>query len=159
MKKIKLTKGKYTVVDNTDFDLLSRYTWYTHDNHGLFYAIRHQRFADGARKRIPMHDFIMNPQDGFQVDHKNGDSLDNRRCNLRLCTQSENLRNRGMRVDNKSGYKGVHWNNNCKRWHAQIKLDKRVIYLGVFREKIEAAKAYNDAAVLYHGEFARLNVI
>jgi len=106
-----------------------------------------------------MHRLILNAPDGMQVDHVNEIGLDNRKSNLRICNQSENQRNRSKQKNNTSGFKGVHWHVVDKRWMATIKVDKKKIHLGSFRNPIDAAKVYNSAAIKYHGEFANLNEI
>jgi hypothetical protein len=93
----------------------------------------------------------------MKVDHINGDGLDNQRCNLRLATHSENLRNRGYTKKNTSRYKGVTWYKPYKKWRAQIKTDHKMKNLGYFDIPEEAAEAYNEAAKKYHGSFAWLN--
>jgi hypothetical protein len=93
------------------------------------------------------------------VDHINGNGLDNRKSNLRLCERHENALNRVINYNNVSGYKGVSWFKPIKKWRAQIQYKKVVYYLGCFNKRIDAAKAYNAAALKYHGEFANLNKI
>ena len=92
-----------------------------------------------------------------QVDHINGDRSDNRIENLRECTNSQNSRNRGSSRNNTSGYKGVSFSKNNKKWIAQITFNRRLIYLGYTDTKEEAALLYNEAAIKYHGKFAFLN--
>ena len=93
------------------------------------------------------------------IDHINGNSLDNRKLNLRICTNSQNLMNRGKNKNNTSGYKGVRLINSNKKWRAQIQYKKIFYHLGCFEKRIDAAKAYNEAAIKFHGEFANLNKI
>jgi hypothetical protein len=84
--------------------------------------------------------------------------LNNHKSNLRECTHAENTRNRQrMNKNNTSGLKGVFWIKNASLWRAQIKVDRKIIYLGYFKDKIKAAFAYNEAATKYHGEFASFN--
>ncbi len=90
-------------------------------------------------------------------DHINGNKLDNRRENLRVCTLAENNRNRTIYKNNKSGFKGVYWSRADKKWRAQIKINNRMIYLGIFDDLLEAALTYDEAAVRYHGKFAKIN--
>ena len=100
---------------------------------------------------------ILYPILGQLVDHENGNGLDNRRTNLRIATTSQNNRNTALRSTNSSGYKGVSWNNENQRWKAQIQTDGTKTFLGYFDDLLDAAQAYNDAALEQHGEFARLN--
>ena len=90
------------------------------------------------------------------IDHINRDRDDNRFANLRLATRSENHANRGMRIDNTSGLKGVHWHKQRQKWTAHIKHNGKTVYLGLFESKDEAYKAYCDAANAHFGTFARL---
>ncbi len=161
MKRIKLSKGKYALVDDADYDWLNQWSWHFHD-----YAIRTEYLGRVNGKKITrnirMHRLVCNTPDGFYTDHINGDKLDNRRSNLRACNKSENAMNVGIRKDNSSGYRGVyrtHPKANSKPWQAEIKKDGKRIYLGYFDEAIDAAKAYNNAAKNLHGEFARLNEV
>ena len=112
MKQIPLTQGKFSIVDDEDFPLLSQFKWYAHLEHGYFYATRasSRDKVTGKQKVISMSRFIMNAPKGMLVDHKNGDTLDNRRKNLRICTHAENGRNR-TKINNKHGFKGLkfHW--------------------------------------------------
>lgn len=107
-------------------------------------------------RNILLHRLIMDCPKNMQVDHKNGNTLDNRRCNLRICTQSENNRNTKKRRDNTSGYKGVSWNKNRKKWVAIISINSKHCALGYFTTKEEAYTVYCRAAKRLHGEFARL---
>ena len=104
-----------------------------------------------------MHYWILYPRNGKTVDHINGVTLDNRRCNLRLASHSENMRNTKLRKNNKTGYKGVCWDIVNKRYHVTIRYNGKKIFLGRFDNIIEAAKAYDDGAKKYFGDFARLN--
>jgi len=99
-----------------------------------------------------MHRIVMKAPKGMEVDHINHDPLDNRRTNLRLCTRSENLRNRRMQCNNTSGYKGVRL--ECGRWRVQISLDGKNRHIGFYDSPEEGYEAYVQAAALYHGEFA-----
>jgi hypothetical protein len=149
MAIIHLTKGKSTIVDDEDLARLSDLTWTLH-NKGYAKAI-----VD--RQTILMHRFIMQPVTGQDVDHINGNKLDNRRSNLRLCTRSENLMNRGGEVGSSSHFKGVCRHASRPGWMARITVNGKSIYLGYFKTEEDAAHAYNSAARIYHGEFARLN--
>lgn len=97
--------------------------------------------------------------DWLQVDHKNRNPLDNRFSNLRLTTDRQQRANTGKQKNNTSGYKGVSWSRNAKKWCAQTSVYRRHVHLGYFTNKHEAARAYNQAALKYFGEYACLNVI
>lgn len=151
MKKIKLTQGEYALVDNEDFERLSKHNW-----HFDRYAQRSIR-ENGKQKHWRMHwSVIGRSPKGFEVDHVNGNKLDNRKENLRVVIHSENQRNKGKSKNNTSGFKGVNWNKKAGRWIANIKINKNRLYLGSFLDKKLAYQAYCNACAKYHGEFARL---
>ncbi len=108
-----------------------------------------------------LHNYVMNfsPSKEGEIDHKNRDKSDCRKTNLRFCTRSQNVQNVGIGITNKSGFKGVHWHTRNQKWVARIGYENKRISLGSFKDKIEAAKVYNDAALEHHGEFACLNEI
>ena len=140
MKKIKLTQGKYALVDDKDFSRISKHTWH-YTSHGYAY-----------KDDVSMHRFILNAPKGKQVDHKNMNGLDNQRKNLRICTNLENMRNYSKPQNNTSNFKGVSWHKRGKIWRAYIKLNYKQIHLGHFSDKLSAAKAYNKAATKYFRE-------
>ncbi len=148
--KIPLTKGKFAIIDAGDFDLISKYKWYCNKDG---YALT-TTGSTGTR----MHRLILGANKKEICDHVNLNKLDNRKSNLRICTQKENLRNRSKNKNNSSKFKGVFWHSTAKKWMVQIYADK-FIYLGLFTNKKKAAFAYNIAAKIYHGEFAYLNKI
>ena len=154
MKTIQLTKGFIAFVDDVGFNHISLRKWRYHTNGRTSYAISGQ-----WPNQVFMHHLVLPRKDGFEIDHINGNGLDNRRENLRYVTCSENRYNRGPTKVNSSGYKGVF--PHTHGWFARIKVkDKeKPIYLGFFKDKVEAAKAYNEAALKYHGEFAYQNPI
>lgn len=123
--------------------------------HNLIQAM----LALGQRGTIFMHRVILNTPLGYETDHSNGDGLDNRKENLRIATASQNKWNRNKYKNNTSGYKGVSWEKDRGRWRAYIILKTERIHLGYFNDKHEAARAYNAAAIKYHGEFACLNQV
>lgn len=156
-KLIPLTQGKYAIVDEMDYEWLSQWKW---NYHKFGYAIRTQHICITDNKQIKvgirMHRLIMDAADGLDVDHINGDTIDNRRSNLRVCSRSENMMNQ-RKTRGTSKYKGVYWNAERKKWMARLKIDKKTIFLGRFLSQEDAALAYNNAATQYFGEFARLN--
>ena len=158
MKLIILTQGYSTVVDDEDYEELSKYKWtYNHN-----YAVRGIKNNSTKSKRtlISMHRTILQPSNDLDVDHINGNGLDNRRSNLRVCTHLENMGNTKLIANNNtSGYKGVVWDKTRNKWRAQIKIRYTNKFLGRFIYKTEAALAYNEAATKYFGEYAKLNMI
>ena len=159
-KLILLTQGKFTIVDTDDFDWLNQWKWglYSNEKRGRIYAIRTIFIhPDGTRFKtsLRMHRIIMNAPIDMQVDHINGDGLDNRRCNLRICTNKENASNKKHRAGGSSKFKGICWHKAVGKWYAYINNKS----IGYYTSEIDAAKAYNKAALKYHGEFARLNII
>lgn len=160
MKEIILAKGEIALVDDEDFDrLVAMGKWRTLKGYAIL--IKHVTTLDGRRTTsgIRMHRVIMNTPKGMCTDHIDGNPLNNQKSNLRICTVLENARNKGKMRDNTSGYKGVCWHKRDQKWTAQIKAGAGILHLGYFTDKIEAAKAYNVAATLLHGEFARLNPV
>lgn len=155
MKQIQLTKGYVTIVDDEDFKWLSKFKWCATVNKSG--SVRAYRGTKSNKKctGFLMHRVIMNAPPEKQVDHINGNPLDNRRCNLRLCTGVENARNKGKKRNNTTGYCGVF--TKRKKFRAQVNINKKTISLGVFDTPEEAARAYDAAVVNLHGEFARLN--
>ena len=105
-----------------------------------------------------LHRIIMNAPDDIEIDHIDGDTKNCRKYNMRFATRSENNRNQRLRKDNSSGFKGVHWNKYANKWIAQINVDKKHYCLGRFKTVEEAVNVYNEAAVKYHKEFAKLNI-
>ncbi len=156
---IELTKGKFAIIDFGDLHLVDKWNWQANESRpgsGLWYAIRHR---EKGKSHIRMHREIMSAKDSDPlIDHKDGDGLNNRRSNLRWCTQSQNCANR-RHGNPKSGFRGVSYNSRVKRWASVIYVKGKRIRLGHFRELMDAAKAYNNSAVKYFGTFAKLNKI
>ena len=156
MQKIELTQGKYAIVDDGDFDDLNQFNWCFH-NSG--YAVRGVRVSGKVTLQW-MHRIITNCPADMDVDHINHDKLDNQKSNLRVCSTSENCHNQQMHsVAKTSRFKGVYFDKQANKWRAQIKLNNKNKYLGLFTNEIDAAIAYNNAAIELFGEFAYLNVI
>ena len=107
---------------------------------------------DGFHNKL-LHRIIMDAPDDKMVDHINGNPLDNRRENLRLCSNQENNRNKGKKSDNTSGFKGVSWSKQTGKWLANITVDGKSKYLGYFDDKLKAYEAYCTACEKYHGDF------
>lgn len=155
MKRISLTKGMEALVDDQDYEFLMQWNW--HAGKGGKYAARKP-----ASVNMYMHKSIAGRM-GFPpvllVDHRDGNTMNNQRENLRPSTNQQNLMNRGPQVNNTSKFKGVTFDSARGKWKAQLKKDQRMIFQARFDSKIEAAKAYNKAAQEHFGEFAWLNPI
>ena len=163
MKLIPLTQGQFAKVDDDMYEELNQYNWYARYNKSTnhFYVIRAAKIikVNKSAKHLRMHRVIMNCPEGMVVDHINHDTLDNRRSNLRICTVAQNTYNRRPNKKSKSKYKGVGWRENRSHWHVAISVNGKKISLKTFKCEHEAARAYNEAALKYHGEFAYINII
>lgn len=154
MKKIELACGRAALVDDEDHELVSKYRWIRYRSRGG---------ASYARTRLNgrfvlMHRMILQPARGPHVHHVNDDGVDNRRANLRICTASEHGATHQKKTRNtSSSYKGVCWHRRDRQWRAQLMSKAVSHWLGSFKDELPAAFAYDDAARLYFGEFARPN--
>lgn len=152
--RIQLTKGKWTIVDAEDYAELIKFKWHYREGYAKR-AINRK----GDRRAIAMHNQIMNTPKGFEVDHINGDGLDNRKCNLRVCKHQQNTWNRKSVTGSSSKYKGVSWQAATGYWKVNIKIDEKQMHIGCFWDEEDAARAYNRVAKGLHKEFAKLNPV
>jgi len=158
MKEIKLTQDKVAIVDDADFNFLNRFKWCVCRGKGnYYYAYRHKKMENGRQLFVLMHKEILNPPSEMETDHRDGNTLNNRRKNIRICTRTENQRNRKPNRNSRSAFKGVCWYKQTNRWLSRIYLNGKAKHLGYFMTEEEAAFAYDMAAKKLFGEFARIN--
>lgn len=157
IKEIPLTQGQVAIVDAADFELLSQWKWFAYKSNKTFYAARQERLPNGKQRMVIMHRFIVDAPPDMQVDHKDGDGLNNTRDNLRPATRQQNMSNRPLFANNTSGFKGVRRYKGSNKCHAQIRVNGKSKHLGIFDLVEEAVCAYDAAARELHGEFARPN--
>jgi hypothetical protein len=158
-KEIQLTRNLSAQVDDADFECVNQFRWCAHGGRDgrTWYAKRAVSVGDGKQITMLMHRFILDAPTELQVDHVNHNGLDNRRENLRLCTELENRRNRKAWENSSTGFKGVRWRKNIRKWEATIGAYGTHFYLGCYDTPEQAALAYDIAAIAYHGKFANLN--
>jgi len=143
MKTIELTQGKVALVDDEDFENLNQYKWRAHKVGNVFYAEGNTRRIKLQRTKIRMHREITNAPKGMDVDHIDGDGLNNCRSNLRAITHRQNLQN--QHVKKSSAFPGVCWHKAIGKWQAQIRINGKKKYLGLFNIEAEAYNAYLKA--------------
>lgn len=150
MKLIPLTQGQFAKVDDEDFERLSKFKWCSSKKNSGHYAVRHIV--------VYMHREVMGSPVGMVIDHKNHDSLDCQKENLRACTLSQNNMNRrGAASNSKTGLRGVCWNKQKKKWQASIRAKGRNRLIGFFEDKYQASQAYKIENKKYFGEFGGLS--
>lgn len=149
--------------DEQDAELINKYHWMiAKGKKDVFYARGYIGKKDGGlgvHEKTRMHRLIMNCPNDLQVDHINGNGLDNRRENLRVATNAQNCRNKKEHIDSLTGYKGITFIKKKKLYYARIRVDGKLISLGRSKDLKSAVIRYNEAAIKYFGEFAYLNEI
>ena len=159
VKKIKIYGGKITLVDDEDYDQLNQYKWQLDSSgKGEGYA-RTNLYTNKKTIVKRMHQFLIDTPKGMQTDHIDRNSLNNQKSNLRIVTRSQNNMNRSKQNGCLHKYKGVKFHKKLDKWEARIKKDKKLYYLGLFKNEIDAAKAYNKKAIEFFGEYACLNEV
>jgi hypothetical protein len=159
-RRIYLDEGLWTIVDPQDYYRFGCFKWCLDGHDGKFYAVRDARVGLDYTIRVRLSREIMQAPKGTFVDHHNGDSLDNRRDNLRIATRCQNMQNakkRKNKANASSQFIGVYLDKNGRTWNYQLKANGKIVSTGRYATEIEAARARDLAAIKYHGEFARLN--
>jgi len=157
-QEIPLTRGYVAIVDDGDYEDLAKHKWCALQAGRRIYAVRRSPNAEiGGPRMVLMHRVVIGAEVDQDADHISGDTLDNRRTNLRACVPAQNACNRGPNANNTSGYKGVSWRPNRGKYRATINVNRKQVHLGHFDTPEDAARAYDAAAIRLHGDFARLN--
>lgn len=157
-RAVTLTRGNVAIVDDDDYVRIMRYNWCTRRNSGgRLYAYRNT-VVNGVHRQQPLASFILGTPHGVIADHIDGDSLNNRRSNLRAATVSQNAQNKRPARTGTSIYKGVAWSRDARKWRASIHANNKYVHLGYHTNEIDAAKAYDTKARELFGEFARCNL-
>lgn len=160
VKEILLTQGYVALVDDADYEWLLQWNWCVDVIRNTPYTKRRLGISEpGAPGHISMHRQIVGAKAGQPVDHRNRNTLDNQRGNLRVCTRSQNQGNRKKQSGGSSRFKGVHWHKRDKTWRAAISRDGNTVHIGTFDDELDAARAYNVAATEHFKEFALLNEV
>lgn len=152
---VPLTRGYEAVIDIADVPLVEGFNWSAMPGRRTMYGYRKVRTPE--QKSIRLHCAILGFAWGGEIDHVDGDGLNNRRSNLRPATRSQNQHNAGVRADNASGFKGVWWSEWRKKWRAGIRVNHKAHHLGYYDTAAEAAAAYAAASIRLHGEFGRVS--
>jgi hypothetical protein len=141
------------ILDPEYMDLLDEYTWSTSGQKGNEYPRTHTERINGKNHSKKLHHFILPKKEGFEIDHINRNRFDNRRCNLRYVTPSQNQWNKSMEHDNKSGFRGVSWHSLRNKWRARIHYHDKEMHLGLYDTPEEASSVYIAVARELFGEF------
>ena len=156
MKKIPLTHNRFALIDDEDFEKVSQYKWRVIQNR----YVEGRKIGNG-KEYIRLHRLVMNTPKNKDTDHIDCDGFNNQKVNLRICTTSQNLMRRRKLNPEKftSRFKGVFWNTSHGKWEAKIGFNNKKIFIGRFKEELDAVRAYNERAVELFKEFALPNLI
>lgn len=154
--ELKLTQGKVTLIDEEDWERVSGFGWYAILTAGGMWRVVATLPNSDGHKKVYLHRLLLNAPSNRFVDHISGDTLDNRKANLRICTNAENQQNSSGRLG-ASRFKGVSWFARRSRWRVAFNWKGKTHFVGYFADEEEAARAYDAAILPLAGEFARLN--
>lgn len=157
-KYIQLNKNKKAIVDDEDFAKLNQYRWYVISK-GNYLYVRKSDYHKGVRKVTYLHHLILPPKKGYEIDHINHNALDNRRCNLRYCTKSQNQQNMRVRKNCLSKHKGVTWDRARQKYKASIYAYGQNHNIGRFDDENIAAIAYKNKAIELFGDYAYTELV
>jgi hypothetical protein len=168
MRSIIISSPKHgdhnVLVDDDDFDLINKYHWSLAKGKTTLYAHAYE-WRNGRNHTIRMHKLVMgvasstSGKRSLPIDHRDHNGLNNQKSNLRIASPAENARHARISKRNSSGYKGVCFHKGQQKFNARIRVDRKLIQIGSFDRAVDAASAYNDAALQYFGEFAVLNIV
>lgn len=159
VRELILTQNQVALIDEEDFERVNQHKWCAHIDKNTWYALRGVWSTIEKRPiSVLMHRFILGIKKGEYCDHINHNGLDNRRCNLRIVTNQQNLMNKGKYKSLSSSFKGVDWDKSAKKWNSRISYNGKRLFLGHFINEADAALAYDEAAKKYYGEYAKLNL-
>ena len=156
---IELTRGYKAIIDDASYDIVKDHKWYIYIKHHKNGTIlnNYAMTVNSKRGTIFMHRLITSVTKGFEVDHIDGNGLNNSCSNLRICNRSQNAMNNRKQLNTTSIFKGVYWDKRYNKWIASIGINRKIKHLGTFAIEEDAAKAYDKAALELFGEFARPN--
>lgn len=148
---------KLACVDTADWDRISPYCWWAKESHKAGAQTLYYACSDISRRKIRLHKFLIEPNSKESIDHKDNNGLNNSRENLRICTHSQNMANARRRYNVNNRYRGVSYDKARNQWAARLNMNNSIVFRKRFDTELEAAQAYNEQALIYFGEFARLN--
>jgi hypothetical protein len=148
---VKIHNNVKILIDKEDWEKYKMMKWFLWGEGYIVCKPDYRKF-----QIIYLHRLIMNAPKGKDVDHINGNTLDCRKINIRICNRSQNSMNQRLKSNNTSGYKGVTWSKSANKWIAQITFNYKHLYLGIFETKEEAYTVYCEASKRYHGSYGRI---
>jgi len=161
MKEIQLTQGYVALIDDEDYDMVNFFSWRVMIRKTNIYVGTQACRINKKAVTMLLHQLVLhNTPEGYEIDHIDGNALNNQKSNLRIVTHTQNMKNtRKSSGGVTSKYKGVFKPSGVRKYKVLITVDKKVIYLGYYKDELEAARVYNEAALKYFGEYAKINIL